>query len=64
MVVSSGTMTRKDREWNDKQQDLTKITDNLVAWDIVSGAPHEVWRTLEGRATLEKRLGELVRGKK
>ena len=63
VVVSSGISTRKDREWNDKQQDLTKITNNLVAWDVVGGAPHEVWRTLQGREVLEKRLGELVRGK-
>jgi len=64
VVVSSGISTRNDREWNDKQQDLTKITDNLVAWDVVGGAPHEVWRTLEGRQILEKRLGELVKGTK
>lgn len=63
VVVSSGISTRNDREWNDKQQDLTKITENLLAWDVVGGAPHEVWRTLEGREILEKRLGELVRGK-
>ena len=63
VIVSSGIMTRKDREWNDKQQDLTTITSNLVAWDVVGGAPHEVWRTFEGRQVLEKRLKELVRGK-
>jgi hypothetical protein len=29
----------------------------------VNKAPHEVWKTLEGREIMEKRLGELVRGK-
>ena len=63
VVVSSGIHVRKDEEWAKKQEDLTKVTENLVSWDEVNGAPHEVWRTLEGRQTLEKRLGELVKGK-
>ncbi|KAI9879683.1 MAG: hypothetical protein M1830_007629 [Pleopsidium flavum] len=62
VVVSSGIEVRKDGEWEKKQEDLTKLTDKLVAWDVVNGAPHEVWDTLEGRQILEKRLGELVRG--
>jgi pimeloyl-ACP methyl ester carboxylesterase len=61
VVVSSGIMMKKDKDWERKQDDLTKITDNLVAWDVVGGAPHEVWRTLEGRTVLEKRLGDLVK---
>lgn len=63
VVVSSGIEVRRDREWEKKQKDLTKLTDNLKAWDVVNRAPHEVWRTLEGRTVLEKRLGQLVRGK-
>ena len=62
VIASSGIETRRDNEWERKQEDLTKLTDNLVAWDIVNGAPHEVWKTLEGRTILEKRLGQLVRG--
>lgn len=62
VVVSSGISVRKDNEWERKQKDLTTITDKLLAWDVVNAAPHEVWRTLEGRQILEKRLGELVRG--
>ena len=62
VVVSSGIEVRRDREWASKQEDLTKLTNRLVAWDVVNGAPHEVWRTLEGRTVLEKRLGQLVRG--
>jgi hypothetical protein len=41
---------------------LTKITKDLKDWDIVKGAPHEVWRTSEGRQVLEKRLKKLVKG--
>lgn len=59
VVVSSAISDRKDGEWKRKQQDLTHITDNLVAWDEVNKAPHFVWRTLEGRQVMEKRLGEL-----
>ncbi len=60
VIVSSGVECGKDAEWKNKQEDLTKITDNLVAWDVVSGAPHDVWRTAAGRRTLTKRLGDLV----
>lgn len=46
-----------------KQEDLTKVTDNLIAWDVVGGAPpEEVWRSYEGRRVLEKRLGQLYHG--
>ena len=62
VIVSSGINVRKDSEWEQKQRDLTRITKNLVSWDIVNAAPHEVWKTLEGRQILEKRLGELVKG--
>ncbi|KAL8950753.1 MAG: hypothetical protein Q9222_003227 [Ikaeria aurantiellina] len=63
VVVSSGIEVRKDNEWERKQEDLTKITDNLLSRDVVNRAPHQVWLTLEGRMILEKRLGELVRAK-
>lgn len=59
-LVSSGISVRRDQEWNRKQQDLTHLTDNLLAWDIVNKAPHEVWKTYEGRRIMEKRLAELV----
>ena len=62
MVVSSGIDVRKDDEWERKQRDLTKVTENLISWDVVNAAPHEVWATYEGRQLLEKRLGELVKG--
>ena len=62
VVVSSGIEVRTDDQWGKKQKDLTRVTENLKAWDVVNGAPHQVWRTLEGRTVLEKRLGELVKG--
>ena len=62
VVVSSGINVRKDDEWKKKQKDLTKVTKNLLSWDVVNAAPHEVWRTMKGRKVLEKRLGELVKG--
>lgn len=63
VVVSSGIETRKSTEWENKQKDLTTITKNLVGWDVVNAAPHEVWKTYEGRVILEKRLSELVKAK-
>lgn len=62
VVVSSEREMRRNKKWADKQEDLTKITQNLVAWDIVKRAPHELWESLEGQRILEKRLKELVQG--
>lgn len=60
VVISSGKQVKNDKRWYKKQKDLTKLTDNLKHWDIVDGAPHEVWTTLEGRDKIEKRLSQLV----
>jgi pimeloyl-ACP methyl ester carboxylesterase len=60
-LVSSGIEVRRDSTWESKQRDLSHLTNRLVSWDIVNKAPHEVWKTLEGREIMEKRLGELVR---
>ncbi|KAF2118465.1 mitochondrial integral membrane protein-like protein [Lophiotrema nucula] len=60
VIVSSGIKTRTDDEWERKQRDLTKLTDNLVSWDIVNKAPHKVWDTLDGRTIMEKRLKALI----
>ena len=60
VVISSGINVRKDSEWEKKQKDLTTLTDNLLDWAVVQGAPHEVWRTYEGRQTMEKWLGKLL----
>ncbi|KAE8150315.1 hypothetical protein BDV25DRAFT_129661 [Aspergillus avenaceus] len=62
-VISSGVETRKSEKWKKTQEELTRTTNNLKNWDIVRGAPHEVWRTAEGRYTVEKRLKELVKEK-
>lgn len=63
VVISSGIQNRRDDEWAEKQKDLTTLTDKLVSWDVINGAPHQVWLTLEGRRIMEQRLGELVREK-
>jgi pimeloyl-ACP methyl ester carboxylesterase len=60
-IVSSGIELKRDSVWEEKQRDLTHLTNELVGWDIVNKAPHEVWETLEGREKIEKRLGELVK---
>jgi hypothetical protein len=60
-IVSSGIEVKRDSEWERKQKDLTNLTDNLIAWDIINRAPHQVWSTLEGRTAMEKRLRQLVK---
>ena len=64
VVISSGINVRNDQEWESKQKDLTQLTDNLISWDVINGAPHQVWTSHEGRTIMEKRLGELVKGPK
>jgi len=61
VIVSSGIKCRTDGDWEKKQQDLTKITHNLVDWTVVNKAPHQVWETYEGRTEMEKSLKKLVR---
>ncbi|EAW08426.1 uncharacterized protein ACLA_031590 [Aspergillus clavatus NRRL 1] len=62
MVVSSGIEVHRSDKWAKTQEELTKITKNLKQWDIVKGAPHEVWKTTEGRRLLKKRLREMLKG--
>ncbi|KAH8602590.1 hypothetical protein B0O99DRAFT_468757, partial [Bisporella sp. PMI_857] len=59
-LISSGINIGKDGAWEDKQKDLSHLTNNLTSWDIVSKAPSEVWKTADGINTIEKRLKELV----
>lgn len=60
VVISSGRKVKDSDTWASKQRDLTRLTDKLQHWDIVDEAPHEVWRTLEGREKIEKRLKKMV----
>ncbi|KAI2467693.1 hypothetical protein F4781DRAFT_400832 [Annulohypoxylon bovei var. microspora] len=59
-IISSGVKIREDSGWEDKQRDLSHLTQKLQHWDIVNEAPHQVWNTHEGRDIIEKRLRELV----
>lgn len=64
VVISSRVHMSQDKEWERKQEDLTKLTDNLKAWQVVPKVPaEEVWKTYEGRQILEKRLGLLYKRK-
>ncbi|KAI0176264.1 hypothetical protein GGR52DRAFT_540200 [Hypoxylon sp. FL1284] len=61
-IISSGVKLREDSGWEDKQRDLSHLTRKLKHWDIANEAPHEVWRTRQGRDIIEKRLRQLVHG--
>ncbi|KAK4158138.1 hypothetical protein C8A00DRAFT_39523 [Chaetomidium leptoderma] len=61
VVISSGQKIRKDKDWEDKQRDLSHLTENLKHWDIVDDAPHRVWDDLGGREVIERRLKKLAR---
>jgi len=60
VVISSGIESQHDRVWGQKQEDSTKVTDNLIKWSVVNKAPHEVWRTYDGREAMEKGLAKLI----
>lgn len=60
VLISSGIEVKRSTNWEQKQRDLSRLTDNLINWDIVNKAPSEVWRTLDGRDIIEKRLKKLV----
>jgi len=60
IVVSSGENVKRSMDWDHKQKELTKVTDNLLYWDIVNKAPHKVWETVNGWEILSKRIGKLV----
>ena len=62
VVVSSGRRVKGDRLWSDGQRELTRVSDELVSWDVVEGAGSEVWRDNEGRVLLTKRLVQLLSG--
>ncbi|KAJ5156944.1 uncharacterized protein N7482_008044 [Penicillium canariense] len=61
VVVSSGREMQEDPNWAERQEDLSRITNKLISWDVVHDAPHEVWTDGEGRSVLESRLRDLVR---
>lgn len=61
VVISSGVEVGRDPKWNDKQQDFGRYTRKVIGTDVVAGAPHQVWKTREGRNVMEKRIGELVK---
>jgi pimeloyl-ACP methyl ester carboxylesterase len=61
VVVSSGIKVRKDKKWERKQKDMTQITDNLLTWTVVDKAPHEVWKTYDGRVEMENGLKQLMK---
>lgn len=64
VVITSGVHVDKDKDWKRKQEDLTKITDNLVEWRVVRRAPpEEVWRDSDGRYVLESALYKLMKAK-
>lgn len=63
VVISSAIKVRTDSQWENKQRDLTQLTDNLHDWDIVNKAPHQVWKTLDGRQIIERRIKQLVHGR-
>jgi DNA-binding transcriptional regulator YiaG len=60
VVITSGIEARTDQDWERKQEDLTGISKNLVEWTVVNKAPHEVWKTYEGRVAMEKGLKNLM----
>lgn len=60
VVVSSGERSKKDREWARGQREISEAFQRLVKWNVVDGAPHEVWRVAKGMDAMDAGLGKLV----
>lgn len=59
VVVSSGKECQ-DKDWEEGQRELSAKANKRI-WDVVGKAPHDVWKSEEGKIVLKKRLSELVR---
>jgi pimeloyl-ACP methyl ester carboxylesterase len=59
VVVSSGNECKR-KEWEEGQS-VVGGAGRKRTWDVVGGAPHDVWRKEEGKRVLKKRLAELVK---
>ncbi|KAI5305964.1 Protein phosphatase methylesterase 1 [Ascosphaera pollenicola] len=64
VVIASGIETGRDKKWAKSQEDLKRVTHNLVSWKSVKGAPHEVWKHPDGMRVLEEDLEKLVKSNK
>jgi pimeloyl-ACP methyl ester carboxylesterase len=52
-IITSAQSARTRDHWNDCQRELTKITNNNVAWEILDG-PHDVWVAEKAKFELQK----------
>ncbi|CDO56205.1 conserved hypothetical protein [Geotrichum candidum] len=52
-IVTSAQSARTRYHWNEYQRELTKITNNNVAWEILDG-PHNVWVAEKAKFELQK----------
>jgi pimeloyl-ACP methyl ester carboxylesterase len=59
-VITSGNKLKQDSNWDSAQRDLTKLTANLLHWDIVDKAPHRIWDTEAGKEMVSKRMRQMV----
>ncbi|KAI5866859.1 hypothetical protein GGS23DRAFT_292496 [Durotheca rogersii] len=62
VLISSGVEIRRNSGWEDKQRHVSRLTRNLMSWDVVDQAPHQVWETYVGHEVIEDRLQQLVYG--
>lgn len=60
-LISSGISIKRNSDWEKRQQDISRLTKNLISWDIVNDAPSEVWKTDSGLEVIEKRLRAITK---
>lgn len=61
VVIASGIETGRNKKWAKSQEDLKRVTHNLVSWKSVKGAPHEVWEHPDGMRVLDDELTKLLK---
>ncbi|KAI5284182.1 hypothetical protein KEM52_003027 [Ascosphaera acerosa] len=59
-VVAAGREVERDKQWARAQEQLRAVSDNLLSWTVVKGAPHEVWESREGKRVLDEQLRRVL----
>lgn len=61
-IITSLQSSKSRYHWNEYQRELTKITNNNVAWEILDG-PHSVWISEKARFELQKLFLNVIKEK-
>ncbi len=53
MVISSGLMIEKNSQWGVWQRLISRDVGSCLAWEIIDGVKHEIWKNNKGKEKLQ-----------